>query len=49
MNTEITNIQAVKTRIVSAQNNAAEEVNKKAKATKSISLLAGVFVVILLL
>jgi hypothetical protein len=47
--TEIKNIEAVKTRLDSAQNDAADEVNKKAKATKSIGLLAGVFIVILLL
>ncbi len=48
-NTEIINIQAAKTRLVSAQKDATEEVNRKAKVTKSISLLAGLFVVILLL
>ncbi len=49
VDTEIKNIEALKTRLDSAKSDATEEVNKKAKATKSISLLAGVFVVILLL
>ena len=47
-NAEITNISAAKTRLLASGNDAKDEINKKAKASRGISPLIGLFIVIVL-